>query len=286
MQLKSLQLFMDVVETGSFLSAAERRHTVQSNVTAHVKKLEAELGAQLFHRKGGTRLTSAGSTLASYAKRMLQDHDDVLGLFQRGKDAPGRLRLGAMETTTAVRLPSILTKFHQTYPEIKLTVETGPTAELIARLLDGGVDGIFVAGRPEHDRFHLIRAFRERLVLVGPHSMTEIPSAGQLLETTFLAFRQGCSYRQRIELFLSSQGVTATRIFEFGSIDGILGCVAAGMGYTLLPLSTVEAHRQRFTIDYLELPSELSELDTYFATDEPDTWSPAMERFVAELEAY
>ncbi len=283
MQLKSLRLFMDVVEAGSFVAAAERRHTVQSNVTAHVKKLETELGVQLFHRKGGARLTTAGTTLADYARRMLQTHDEVLELFHGDKAVPSRLRLGAMETTTAVRLPPVLAEFHCRHPEIDLTVETGPTAALVSKLLEGSVDGIFIAGRPEHERFHLLKAFSEWLVLVGPKPFIQFPTQEQLLETAFLAFRQGCSYRQRIDLFLSSQGVTATRIFEFGSIDGILGCVAAGMGYTLMPLSTVKIHRQRFDIDYLELPPAIAKLDTYFATAAPETWTPVLARFIEAL---
>ncbi|MCK0745885.1 helix-turn-helix domain-containing protein [Chromohalobacter nigrandesensis] len=74
MQLKSLRLFMAVAETGSFVAAAERMHTVQSNVTAHLKKLEEELDAQLVHRAGKTRLTSAGRALVAYAERMLSAH--------------------------------------------------------------------------------------------------------------------------------------------------------------------------------------------------------------------
>ncbi len=284
MQLKSLRLFIDVVETGSFIAAAEKQHTVQSNVTAHIKKLEGELGTQLFQRRGGATITSAGKTLATYAKRILRDHDDVLGLFQGNNNAPSSLHLGAMETTTAVRLPPILAGFHKNHSTVELTVDTGPTAELIAKLIEGSVDGIFIAGCPEHHDFHLIKVFAERLVLVGPKPFHKFPTTEQLIETSFIAFRQGCSYRQRIELFLSSQGITSTKIFEFGSIDGILGCVAAGMGYTLMPLSTVQAHSQRFDIDYLELPAAISELDTYFATSSSATWSPAMKNFVAMLE--
>ncbi|MCP4595378.1 LysR family transcriptional regulator [Neptuniibacter sp.] len=283
MQLKSLRLFIDVVETGSFIAAAEKQHTVQSNVTAHIKKLEGELGTQLFLRRGGATITPAGKTLATYAKRILRDHDDVLGLFQGNNNAPSNLYLGAMETTTAVRLPPILADFHKNNPTVELSVDTGPTAELIAKLIEGSVDGIFIAGCPEHHDFHLIKAFTERLVLVGPKPLNKFPTSEELIETSFIAFRQGCSYRQRIELFLSSEGITSTRIFEFGSIDGILGCVAAGMGYTLMPLSTARAHSQRFDIDYLELTPEISELDTYFATSSPSTWNPAMKSFVAML---
>lgn len=280
MQLKSLQLFIDVVDTGSFIAAAERRHTVQSNVTAHIKKLEDELCTQLIYRKGGISLTSAGNTLVDYARRMLREHDEVLGLFQGNESVPSRLRLGAMETTTAVRLPPILADYHQRYPEVDLTLATGPTADIFSKLLEGVIDGAFIAGQPDHERVHFIKAFTEQLVLVGPKPFTQFPSSEQLLETTFISFRQGCSYRQRMELFLSSLGVTATRVFEFGSVDGILGCVAAGMGYSLMPLSTVEAHRQRFSIDYLELSPAIGELDTYFATAEPITWTPALARFV------
>ena len=232
MQLKSLRMFLDVAETGSFVASAERQNTVQSNVTAHVKKLEEELGARLFHRKNKARLTTAGRTLVDYARRMLQTHDDALGLFNGEAGKSSRLRLGSMETTAAVRLPPVLANFHHRYPEVDMTIETCPSAELLSRLLEGVLDGIFIAGRPEHGNLFIKKAFTERLVLVGSKPFSRLPTPEQLIETTFLAFRQGCSYRQRIELLLASYGVTSAKIFDFGSIDGILGCVAAGMGYT------------------------------------------------------
>lgn len=280
MQIKSLRLFMDVANTGSFVAAAERQHTVQSNVTAHIKKLEEELGTQLFHRKGGARLTTAGRDVVTYAKQILKSHDDVLGLFKGDESIPSRLRIGAMETTTALRLPPVLAAFHARYAQIDITVETGPTAQLLTQLIEGDVDGIFIAGKPEHTRFQVIKAFSEELVLVGPKTLHKFPSAEQFLETAFLAFRQGCSYRQRIEQLLSSCGINATRIFEFGSIDGILGCVASGMGYSIMPLSTVEAHRHRFEIGYLNLPPSIANIDTYFVTAKESTWTPSLTRFV------
>jgi DNA-binding transcriptional LysR family regulator len=280
MQIKSLRLFLDVAETGSFVAAAERQHTVQSNVTAHIKKLEEELGAQLFHRKGGASLTTAGRDVVTYAKQILKSHDDVLGLFKGDETIPSRLRIGAMETTTALRLPPVLASFHARYSQIDITVETGPTAQLLTQLLEGHLDGVFIAGKPEHKRFQAIKVFSERLVLVGHKTMQNFPTSEQFLETAFLAFRQGCSYRQRIEQLLSSCGINATRIFEFGSIDGILGCVASGMGYTIMPLSTVEAHRHRFEIDYLKLPSTIANIDTYFVTAKQSTWTPSLARFV------
>ncbi|TDX23706.1 DNA-binding transcriptional LysR family regulator [Modicisalibacter xianhensis] len=283
MQLKSLRLFMAVAETGSFVAAAERLHTVQSNVTAHIKKLELELGAQLVHRTGRARLTTAGLALVDYAERMLTAHDEALSLFKGNEKACGRLRIGAMETTTALRLPPILAAYHAAHPEVDIKLKTGPTADLIELLMAGQVDCVFVAGRLEHRRYHLLKAFSEQLVLVGPAPMGAMPPSEELLASTFLAFRQGCSYRQRIELLLASYGVNAARIFEFGTLDAMLGCVSAGMGYTVLPRGTVEAHQHRFNIHFLELPKPIAEVDTYFAAAEPDTWTPALSRFVDTL---
>lgn len=283
MHLKSLRLFMGVAETGSFIAAAQRQHTVQSNVTAHIKKLEDELGVQLVHRTGQVRLTTAGVALAEFAERMLTAHDEALSLFKGDEKARGRLRIGAMETTTAIRLPPILAEFHAAYPDVDIQLRTGPTAELVEWLMEGQVDCVFVAGRFEHRRYHLLKVFSEELVLVGPTPMMAMPTAQALLTSTFLAFRQGCSYRQRIELLLSSCGVSAARIFEFGTLDAMLGCVAAGMGYTVLPKATVEAHQHRFDIHFLALPTPIASVDTYFAAAEPATWTPALSRFVDTL---
>nr|WP_284046986.1 LysR substrate-binding domain-containing protein [Halomonas llamarensis] len=113
--------------------------------------------------------------------------------------------------------------------------------------------------------------------------MPTMPTTEELLASAFLAFRQGCSYRQRIELLLASYGVNAVRIFEFGTLDAMLGCVSAGMGYAMLPLATVKAHQHRFGIHYLELSKPISDVDTYFVTTDPDTWTPALARFVDTL---
>ncbi|BCB08732.1 LysR family transcriptional regulator [Vreelandella venusta] len=283
MQFKSLRLFMAVAETGSFMAAAKQLHTVQSNVTTHIKKLEEELGAQLVHRTGGVRLTSAGLALLDYAERLLAVHDEALMLFQSAENATGQLRLGSMETTMALRLPPILAAYHADFPEVDMTLATGPTASLIEKLMDGQADGVFVAGAIDHHRYHSLKVFSEQLVLVSSTPMTSAPSSEELLTATFLAFRQGCSYRQRIELLLASQGINAVRVFEFGTLDAMLGCVAAGMGYTVLPRIIIEAHQHRFGIHAMELPSAIANIDTYFVTSEPATWSPALARFVDTL---
>jgi DNA-binding transcriptional LysR family regulator len=92
MQLKSLRMFEAVCESGSFGAAAQRLHTVQSNVTAHIKKLEDEAGVQLLMRASPVFPTPAGRTLLESARQMLQSHDQVLAMLQARQFAAGQVK--------------------------------------------------------------------------------------------------------------------------------------------------------------------------------------------------
>lgn len=286
MHLKSLRIFREVARSGSFVVAADILNTVQSNVTAHIKKLELELDVKLIDRSGQVRLTSAGHALMRYVENILATHDEAISFFKHQHPSRGRLRIGAMETTTALRLPPILTAFHKTYPEIELTLTTGATAELTSGLIDGQYDCVFVAGEVNHSQLHMFKAFDERLVLVSGAKMADMPSAEELQTATFLAFRQGCSYRQRVELLLAHYGVYATRIFEFGTLDAMLGCVVAGMGYAVLPEKVIDSHRDRFQLYTYSLPADIGEVATYFIAQQKEAWSPTIALFSDTVQTF
>ena len=285
MQLKSLRMFDAVCASGSFGAAAQQLHTVQSNVTAHIKKLEDEVGAQLIERSAPVHATPAGLTLLRYAQQMLQAHDAALQALQGQQAGAGVLRIGAMETTAALRLPPLLAQLHRDHPGMVLDLRTGPTATLLSDLLAGEIDCALVAGAPPHSRLSAVPVFTETLVLVSATPMARFPSPEVLSRRPFLAFRQGCSYRQRIELLLASQGITATHVMEFGTLDAILGCVAAGMGHALLPKVVVQALQPRFGVHLCALPAALqriAQVDTCLVTGPQLSWSPAL-RALAQL---
>ena len=288
MQLKSLRIFEAVSSTGSFGAAAQRLHTVQSNVTAHIKKLEDELQVQLIARSSTlVRLTPAGHTLLPHAQRLLQAHDAACALFAGDAAPSGRLRIGAMESTAALRLPSVLAQLYQDCPDIDLQLRTGPSGALLEELQQGQLDCAFVAGQPPHPRWWSHVVFQEELVLVSRSPLQQLPAPEVLLRTPFLAFRQSCSYRQRIELLLASQGITGARIMEMGSLDAILGCVAAGMGFALMPHALMQTQLPRFAVHCLQLPqplrSEIAVIDTWLVAPEQVAWSPRLHALVGKL---
>jgi DNA-binding transcriptional LysR family regulator len=236
MELSDLAIFSAVARCGGITRAASELHTVQSNVTSRIRALEAELRVPLFDRHSrGVTLTSAGKRLLPYAKRLAAISREAV-IAARDEGVPkGPLSIGAMETTAAVRLPPILARFHQRFPEVELALQTGPTAVLIKAVLDGALDGAFVAGPIEHRDLTSTIAFQEELVLVTARSWRSLDALRQAKRATgltILVFRPGCSYRLRLEQILSETGWPCAVRLELGTLDGIIGCVAADMGVT------------------------------------------------------
>jgi DNA-binding transcriptional LysR family regulator len=267
-ELTDLLTFSAVARNGGITRAAEELNTVQSNVTQRVKALEAEIGAALFERHSrGMTLTGAGRRLLPYAQRMAALSREAMLAARDDGEPKGPLAIGSMETTAAVRLPALLAEFHRRFPAVRLTLKTSTTADLVAAVLDGALDGAFVAGPIEHTDLASTLAFREELVLVSARRFNNLvalragtPESGP----TALVFRTGCTYRQRLEQVFSDFGWPSAARFELGTLDGMIGCVAAGMGVTLLPRAVVERSDQRKEINIHTLDTSWARVDTLF----------------------
>lgn len=250
----ALQTFAAVARCGSVSAAAQDLHTVQSNVTARLKQLETDLGAALFTRHSrGMLLTEAGNRLLGYAQRLNALTDEARSAVRDDGRAQGQLRIGSMETTAAVRLPAVLRRFHLAHPDVQLEVRTGPTADLLEHVLAHRLDAALVAGPVEHPDLTAEVVFREELVLVSSRGDRTIEQRLQDGALTAILFRQGCSYRQRLETHFSSRGWLPFRRLEFGTLEGVLGCVGAGIGVTMLPRSAVEGYRGHLDLQ-VQLP--------------------------------
>src|SRR5947209_11649046 len=168
MELTDLVTFSAVARVGGITRAADELNTVQSNVTQRIKALEAEIGTALFERHSrGMSLTGAGRRLLPYALRMAALAREAVLAARDDGEPKGPLAIGSMETTAAVRLPSLLADFHRNFPAVRLSLRTATTADLVAGVLDGAFDGAFVAGPIAHADLAATSVFREELVLVS-----------------------------------------------------------------------------------------------------------------------
>ena len=287
MELTDLLTFSAVARNGGITRAADELNTVQSNVTQRVKALEAEIGTALFERHSrGMTLTGAGRRLLPYAQRMAALSREALLAARDDGEPKGPLAIGSLETTAAVRLPALLAEFHRRFPAVRLTLKTATTADLVAAVLDGALDGAFVAGPIEHADLAATIAFREELVLVSAKRFNNLaalragtPESGP----TALVFRTGCTYRQRLEQVFSDFGWPSAARFELGTLDGMIGCVAAGMGVTLLPRAVVERSDQRKEVNIHAVDTSWSRVDTLFIQRRSAHQYSAMSGFVSCL---
>jgi DNA-binding transcriptional LysR family regulator len=136
-------------------------------------------------------------------------------------------------------LPELLSTFVAAHPQVDLTLETGTTCELLEKVLDHRVEGAFVCGPLAEPALEAEHAFVEELVLLTAEPISSIDRLAQSRDLRIVVLRRGCSYRQRLEDVLARHGVPAPRILEFGTLEAVFGCVAAGLGVTLLPRALI-----------------------------------------------
>ncbi|WP_158284791.1 LysR substrate-binding domain-containing protein [Oricola cellulosilytica] len=264
MELTDLYIFRTVAREGGITRAAEKLNRVQSNVTTRVRQFEEKLGVDLFVRTGKRlTLSPAGNTMLAYADRML----DLAAEAQNAVTdrAPrGPLRLGAMESTAAIRLPAALAEFSRRFPKVTIELRTGNTLELGATLLAGDVDAIF-AGEPlPEGPFDTLTAYVEELVVVTARNVPLDGPPGSP-SRVMLAFEHGCPHRMRLEEWFESRAVMPERIVELGSWHAVLGCAAVGMGVALLPRVVVDTIPDRAALRLHELPDGRNRARTLLA---------------------
>jgi DNA-binding transcriptional LysR family regulator len=281
MDIGDLRFFEAVARHGGMNRAAAELNTVQSNVTARIRALEAALGVELFRRHSrGVSLTPAGRRLLPYAVRLPQLLAEARRAVADEGTPQGPLTIGSLESTAALRLSPVLAAYAADYPAVDLVLRTGTSCELVDEVLAHRLEGAFVCGPVDHPALVADTAFAEELVLLTAPAVSHV---GAVLATgglRIVVLRTGCSYRQRLEEILARRGVVGLRRLEFGTLDAILGCVAAGLGVTLLPRSLAEPARREGRIAVHELPPAESRVETLFVRRRDGFVSSALAAFL------
>jgi len=255
MELLALRTFCSVVEEGGIAAASRQLHTVQSNITTRIQRLEEELETRLFFRQGrGLAMTPAGRVLYDHAQQILQLSRQARTAVQQAGEAAGELRIGSMESFAAVRLPVALHCLRESFPLLRPSVETGTSGELVESVLAHKLDCAFVGGEIQHPDLVAFTVLEEELVEVG--------SAGGGDDSTLIMFRQGCAYRARAEAWMREQKRVGIKVMELGTLEGILGCVAVGMGVTLMPASVVAQSSYMQQLEVRSVSPEMSVVPT------------------------
>ncbi|MBW8269748.1 LysR family transcriptional regulator [Caldovatus aquaticus] len=283
MDASALRIFEAVARLGGMSRAAAELNTVQSNVTARIRQLEARLGVALFERHArGVSLTPAGRRLLPYAARLVRLLEEACRAARDDGTPRGPLRVGALETTAGLRLPPVLAAFAAAHPAVDLSLRTGTTCELVEEVLAGRLEGAFVCGPVDHPDLAKETVFEEELAVLTAPGVASLDALVRRGEVRIVVLRAGCSYRQRLETILARRGVPRPRLLEFGTLEAILGCVAAGLGVTLLPRALIgPVWREENRVAVHALPPAEARVETVFIRRHDGHLSSALAAFLA-----
>jgi DNA-binding transcriptional LysR family regulator len=282
MDAADLKVFEAVARLGGMNRAAVELSTVQSNVTARIQALEADIGSMLLERHSrGVSLTQAGQRLLPYADKVARLLDDARRAARDDGAPRGVLTIGSLETTAALRLTPLLTRYATDNPAVDLVLRTGTTCELVGDTLEQRVDGAFVCGPVAHPELEEQVMFREELVVLAAPDVASMSAALTTGEVRLVVLRAGCSYRQMLQMLLARRGIVVQRLLEFGTLEAIFGCISAGLGISLLPRALVGGVCDAGRVSMHALPPEDAMVETVFIRRRDRFTSSALQAFLA-----
>src|ERR671935_672141 len=170
MDLQSLKIFLAVAHERSFSRAAAKVHRTQPAVSQAVRRLEADLGEQLFDRSSkGRTLTDAGKVLQNYGQRLVRLAEEAEGAMRELRDLRrGRVLVGANEAAVHTLLP-LIAKFRQRVPDITIDVRRVPARQIAVEVQQGSLDfGALTFHPAEPGLLEVIVGTDELVLLVWP----------------------------------------------------------------------------------------------------------------------
>jgi len=246
MQIETLKVFCDLVETRSFSKAAERNFITQSAVSQQVRTLEEKFKRPLLERVRGRVLNPTDAGKAFYEKSQ-----EVLSAFARlGEDmdklndtVSGTVRVATVYSVGLHELPPAVRLFMTNYPQAKIDLEYSRTTRIVRDVLSGAVE-LGVVAFPERRRgLEVVPLAGDRLVLICPpgHAFAKRKklAATDLQGQDFVLFERDIPTRRATDRILRSHGVTVQRVAEFDNIETIKRAVEVGLGIAIVPRPSV-----------------------------------------------
>jgi len=256
--LNQITAFIETARRQSVSRAAEALFISQPALTARLKGLESDLGAELFVRgPRGMRLTDAGNAFLPYAVRALETLTDgrmQVNALERG--GAGRLAIGAAPAVSTYVLPALLKRFSEGYPRVSVSVRTGHSEEILDLVLREQVT-LGLVRALQHPEIMSTPLYEDRLILVVEPSH---PFAGEsrirmkdLAEEQLIQFDRTSSYHDLTSALFVTAGVSPAARMELDNIDAAKKMVEQGFGVALLPQTSVADELEAGTLAEVEV---------------------------------
>ncbi len=241
MELRTLQLFLEVADQKNFTRAGEKLGYSQPTVSFQIKQLERELGVVLFDRIGHTvTLTDAGQDALAYAQQICALSREMAQTAESPRQVSGTLRIGMADSLCTPLIATGFTRLRQLHPRLALTIIPAGTDDLFRMLDHNEVDLVCTLDSHIYDSAYVI-ADEER---IGVHFIAAADSPlvskdsvtiRELLQQPLLLTEKGMSYRRILDAYLAKESLSAQPVLETGRADLLCQLVSEGAGLSFLP---------------------------------------------------
>jgi LysR family transcriptional regulator, transcriptional activator of the cysJI operon len=243
-----LSVFQSVARNLSFTKASGELFITQPAITKHIKELESEFEVKLFNRIGNKiALTPAGIILMSYAEHILSLHNEAkFELSQLKGKLEGNLTIGASTTIAQYVIPSVLAKFHERFPEIKLSLTSGNTEDIERRLLKNELEIAIVEGKPTNQDIRYSPFLNDELLVFTAVQNTNVPqkvSNEEFLKLPLILRERGSGTLEIIEKSLRHYKISPQQLnvwMFLGSTEAIKSFVRTGNGVGVVSRFAIE----------------------------------------------
>ena len=244
MNLRDLQYLIAVAETQHFGRAAERCFVSQPTLSGQIKKLEQELGVDIFERSNrSVEITPAGEQILAHARLIMEQADAIRQLAQSYHDpVAGPLRVGAIPTISPYLMPLILNPLQHKHPKMRLIISEEQTDTLLKRLHQHEIDAAILATEHSDHDFASFPLYREPFWLAYPpdhpfYTKEEITQQDLDASELLLLAEGHCLAQQAMEVchIRERQQQHEMANLRASSLETLMQLVAAGYGTTLVP---------------------------------------------------
>jgi DNA-binding transcriptional LysR family regulator len=252
LELAHLRSLIGIAELANFRKAGEQLHLSPPAVFDQIRLLEQHTRQKLYERAGRKLvLTEAGALLLSYARRILQEHDEALtALEELSGNQRGLLRFGCGPHISVAVVPHLLRAFLAKHPGIEVRLITGNDPSLFDHLHSGRVDLLLMNLPVDDNALEQIGLWRYELVFIAAPG--HIPD--DLSQQPFILYQRAFLIEEAIRRFCVEVGFEPKVVMQNDQADSIKELVKLGLGVSLLPLWSVSEDVSRGTLRIIRLP--------------------------------
>jgi DNA-binding transcriptional LysR family regulator len=248
MELRHLRTIEAVARHRSFTKAGEELYLAQSAISQQIRRLERELGLEVFRRTSrSVELTTEGRVILGYAQRVLAEVDglhseleELTGLLR------GQLRIGGIYPTGPYDLFSMLADFRAAHPEVAVHMVEDTQDDVIAALRADELDCAFTALDPDTlgNEFAATLLWEDELIVAlsadHPLCADRRVTFEQLTAQDVIAYRENSALRRRLERTMADQGLEPRNAFVCTEMAAVRTLASKGLGVAVMPRSIAE----------------------------------------------